>query len=78
MKLHTYLSQERGRAAMLARALRVKPPTISEWRRGVKRVPITQCLPIERATGGEVTRADLRDDWRTVWPDYKQKPSKRK
>ncbi|MER1940634.1 YdaS family helix-turn-helix protein [Castellaniella sp. FW104-16D08] len=72
MKLHTYLSQERGRAALLAKALSVKPPTISEWQRGVKRVPIARCLPIEQATQGLVTRADLRpDDWHLIWPEYK-------
>jgi len=29
------------------------------------------CIAIEQATGGAVTRADLRpDDWPLVWPEY--------
>lgn len=28
------------------------------------------CVAIERATGGAVTRRDLRpDDWREIWPE---------
>ena len=27
------------------------------------------CVAIERASGGQVRRADLRDDWRQIWPE---------
>jgi len=27
------------------------------------------CVRIERETGGEVTRKDLRSDWREIWPE---------
>lgn len=56
-----------GGAAKLAGLLDVSVQAISNWKdRGV---PIERCLPIERATGGAVTRRDLRDDWRDIWPE---------
>lgn len=31
------------------------------------------CVLIERATGGQVTRKDLRpDDWQDIWPELAQ------
>ena len=27
------------------------------------------CVSIERASGGQVRRADLRSDWRKIWPE---------
>lgn len=27
------------------------------------------CVAIERESEGEVTRADLRDDWAEIWPE---------
>lgn len=33
------------------------------------------CVAIERHTKGAVTRQELRDDWRMIWPELK--PSKR-
>ncbi len=27
------------------------------------------CVSIERASGGQVRRADLRSDWRQIWPE---------
>lgn len=45
----------------LADALEIRSPSISEWRkRG--RVPAERCRAIEHATGGAVTRYDLRPD----------------
>jgi DNA-binding transcriptional regulator YdaS (Cro superfamily) len=48
-----------------ATALGIKSPSISEWRkRG--RIPHERCAEIERLTGGQVTRAELRPD---IWGD---------
>ena len=27
------------------------------------------CVSIERASGGQVSRADLRSDWKLIWPE---------
>jgi DNA-binding transcriptional regulator YdaS (Cro superfamily) len=57
-----------GGAAKLAALLGVSAQAITNWKeRGV--VPIERCLAIERATGGIVTRRDLRNDWRAIWPE---------
>ena len=45
---------------------------IRQWQHGyANRRPRPQaCVSIERATGGAVTRQDLRpDDWHLIWPE---------
>lgn len=51
-----------GTQAALARFLGVKPPTVSQWINEQRPVPPRFCIPIEEATGGAVTRYDLRPD----------------
>ena len=59
-----------GSQAALAEAIGVKQPTISEWARGDRPVPIERCVDIERATARAVMRWDLRpDDWHRIWPE---------
>ena len=77
MKLNDYLSRKRGRAAALARVLQVRSVMISQWRHNVKPVPVVRCTPIEQATGGNVTRKELRpDDWFVHWPELTGKKPK--
>ena len=73
MQLRTYLnSAPRGTAVEIAKAVDVSPVMVTQWANGVKAVPTERCLAIERATGGKVTRADLRpDDYWLIWPDLK-------
>lgn len=50
-----------GSQDALAAQLKIKSPSISDWRvRG--RVPVGRCRDIEHATGGRVTREMLRPD----------------
>lgn len=53
----------------LAAAIDVAPSTPSMWKaRGS--VPAEVCAAIERATGGRVTRRQLRPtDWHRIWPE---------
>ena len=71
MDIDTYLSRKDAEsAACLARKIGVSPVLISQWRRGVRQVPPVRCIAIERATGGAVTRRDLRPaDWLRIWPE---------
>jgi len=70
MDISTYLDQERGRAAELARHLKVKPVNVSRWQKKQKLVPARYCLRIEAWSAGAVTRQELRaDDWRDYWGD---------
>lgn len=63
-------AQHAGSQALLAQLINVKQPTVSEWMRGERPVPIERCVDIERATSGAVTRRDLRpDDWHRIWPE---------
>lgn len=62
--------EQLGSQATLASALGIKQPTVSEWARGERPIPIERCPEIEKATGGAVTRRDLRpDDWHRIWPE---------
>jgi DNA-binding transcriptional regulator YdaS (Cro superfamily) len=55
----------------LAGILRVSSSAICNWKK--RGVPIDRCVAIERATGGQVGRKDLRpDDWAEHWPELQQ------
>lgn len=59
-----------GGIAALSRLLTVKPPTVHQWLRRRRPVPIERCAAIERATKGAVTRQELRpEDYWLIWPD---------
>jgi DNA-binding transcriptional regulator YdaS (Cro superfamily) len=47
-----------GGSSQLAKQLGINPAAISRWRR----YPSTQVISVERATGGMVSRAELRPD----------------
>lgn len=51
-----------GGVAELARRIGRAPAFVYQMRSGVRPVPPTLVLTIEAATGGEVTRHDLRPD----------------
>ncbi|MBO7411148.1 MAG: helix-turn-helix domain-containing protein [Ottowia sp.] len=78
MTLDEYLKKHGGIDDLRA-AIGVKSDEqIRQWARGWQnRKPSPRnCVAIERATGGLVTRQELRpDDWREVWPEIaEQKP----
>jgi len=59
-----------GSQTALATILGVRQPTVSEWVRGDRPVPIERCTAIEQATARAVMRWDLRpDDWHRIWPE---------
>lgn len=45
---------------------------VAKWLHRDRKVPAEMCLPIERATGGKVTRYDLRPDI------FGERPAKRR
>lgn len=71
MKLSDYLeSQGRGAKSRLAAQVGGHASDVSDWLAGHRPVPVHRCAAIERATGGAVTRRDLRpDDWAQIWPE---------
>jgi len=74
MNLHAYFETEGALSvADLARAIGVKDPAqIRQWRHGYagRQPDPANCVSIEVATGGRVTRKDLRpDDWQRIWPE---------
>ena len=74
MKLHDYFqTPDALSVSALAKAIGIKDPAqIRQWRHGYSdRKPSPEnCVSIEVATGGQVTRQDLRpDDWHRIWPE---------
>ncbi|MEG0922803.1 MAG: helix-turn-helix domain-containing protein [Comamonas sp.] len=51
-----------GGVTAFAKALGVRPPTISQWLRGQRPVPAERCPAIERLTQRAVTCEQLRPD----------------
>lgn len=77
MNLKNYLSTlERGGASRLAESLGVSISYLSQMASGDTAISPARCVAIEQATGGAVTRLDLRpDDWASIWPELVGKPS---
>ncbi len=78
MDLKTYLARDGSLSvAQLAAAIGVKHEAqVRQWQHGyADRLPSPlNCTAIERATGGVVTRRDLRpDDWHLIWPELVSK-----
>jgi len=75
MNLDSYLKTQANTSAFVfASRIGVPAPLLSQWRTGARQVPIERCLAIERATGGLVTRGELRPhDAHQIWPDLSDK-----
>lgn len=74
MTLDEYLSSDDAMSpADLCRAIGVKnADQLRQWRHGYggRRPDPANCVAIERATSGKVSRQDLRpDDWQAIWPE---------
>nr|WP_257757873.1 helix-turn-helix domain-containing protein [Burkholderia glumae] len=74
MDLKTYLAAERGRLVALSRAIDAHASDVSRWASGERPVPIPFGLPIERETGGQVTRLEMFPLLviKRVWPELVQ------
>ena len=69
-ELQTWVREVRGRNLLLARALGIQPPTVSDWVIGKKRIPLDKVRPIETFTQGAVTRRHMRpNDYLIHWPE---------
>lgn len=51
-----------GSQSKLAEAIGVTPSFVNQWLSGTRPVPPVRCKDIEAATGGKVTRLELRPD----------------
>lgn len=78
MGLNDYLKSPGAlTVAQLRAAIGVKSDAqIRQWQHGyADRIPSPEyCVAIERATGGRVTRRDLRPaDWSRIWPELAER-----
>jgi DNA-binding transcriptional regulator YdaS (Cro superfamily) len=59
-----------GSQSILAKLLKVSPPTVNQWVKAVRPIPAEACVLIEQATSAKVMRWDLRpNDWHRIWPE---------
>lgn len=70
--LKNYLApMSRAQRAAFAARCRTSTNTLRNIAYGQKRAGAALCIAIEQATGGAITRADLRpEDWPLLWPEY--------
>lgn len=74
MDLKTYISKERGNASKLADALKISISYLSQMASGAAPISPSRCVEIEKATGGVVTRRDLKpENWHLIWPELVNK-----
>ena len=69
MNLTNYFEREgRGAAMRLAKTIGAFNSDVSDWSKGLRKVPAERCPEIEQATGGAVRCEDLRPDvlWSVV------------
>jgi DNA-binding transcriptional regulator YdaS (Cro superfamily) len=72
MTLSEYIKAARGNATDLAAKLKVHKTQISNWANFNPTPPPHRCIEIVRATGGLVSRKELRpQDWQLIWPEDK-------
>jgi DNA-binding transcriptional regulator YdaS (Cro superfamily) len=77
--LKAYLFEKRGRLADLSRKIGAHASDVSRWASGYRPIPVQFGWPIERETGGLVTREELfPDKWREIWPELAVKTINRK
>ena len=70
MNLKQYIQSNRGEGKRLAAALDIDKSYLSQMAGNDRPISPERCLAIERATGGVVTRRDLRpNDFHLIWPD---------
>jgi DNA-binding transcriptional regulator YdaS (Cro superfamily) len=68
MKLKDYTDTHTQIA--LAKSIGAAPSFVNQWVNGDRPIPAPYCVSIERTTGGQVTRQELRpDDFWLIWPD---------
>jgi len=70
MNLQTYINTEPGNATRLVSVLGIPLSYLSQMASGYRNISPSRALSIERATGGLVTRKEMRpDDCWLIWPD---------
>jgi DNA-binding transcriptional regulator YdaS (Cro superfamily) len=75
MNLKTYLATlDRGAPTKLAEQIGVSMSFLSQMASGTSAISPARCVAIEQATGGAVSRRDLRpNDWSAIWPELAEK-----
>ena len=75
MKLKKYLKKTaRGTALVMAKNIGICRSHLSQIANEKYTASARVCIAIENATGGVVTRKDLRPlDWKLIWPELKNK-----
>ena len=70
MKFQDWVNEQRGRSLVVARALGVSPPVVSDWVTGKKAIPASHCKAITRLSEGLVSCQEMRPtDWQKYWPE---------
>lgn len=69
MTLSDYIKAQRGNGKALADRLGISLSSLSQIAHNSEGTSPARCVAIEMATGGVVSRKDLRRDWLAIWPE---------
>lgn len=69
MKLNDYFATHSQKR--FAKELGVSVGLVWQWVNGRTAITPARAVQIEQATGGLVTRQELREDWASIWPELK-------
>ena len=73
MTLLDYIRRPENSASALAARIGIAPAFLYQIAHGKRQASAALARSIESATGGAVSRRDLRDDWASIWPELDQR-----
>ena len=76
MDLKHYLKSVAGATRLLAGGLCVSDAYLRQMASGIRPISPERCVVIERLTGGQVSRVDLKPgSWQQIWPELAHQPT---
>lgn len=71
MKLKEYLLQNKGQQKFIGDQLGASKQYFSQLVTGASPISPKRAVLIEKLTDGQVSRKDLRTDWKEIWPELR-------
>ncbi len=73
MDIRTYIFNHRMNQTSFAEMVGVSKVLVGFWVTGKQPVGVKAAVKLEQLTNGEITRQELRHDWKEIWPELEDK-----